>query len=440
MAFRAIPLLSGQVLWGVSMIKTVASSVIAWLLLGGVAVAQSTSDLFPDPDSAAKNSVKLTTVLMAIPAGMPWLTLRNGLFCNNAVAVRNATGGREPQDLPPYVAAFKTELERVGYKVMSDDKLFDSDSVSADYQVAAVITDARVVACLNSGALLEAGNLGDARGDGSMKIEWQVYSPLRKQVVARLSTNGSIELENTIAGGVAQLITGSFASNARELAANAEFRTAVNAPKAALAAQGVLLPGQQGKINLIGNLKAPTRPIAEAVGSVVTLFVGSASGSGVLVSDDGYLLTNAHVVSDAKDVRVRWPDGIETVGQVTRVAKDRDIALVKTNARDRIPLALKRGAVSPGQRVYAIGTPLDKTFQGTVSSGIISANRIIDGLRYIQSDTNILPGSSGGALLDETGSVIGIVVSGYQKDGQAVGLNMFIPIGDAMDFLSLERQ
>lgn len=422
------------------MIKIALTGVIAWLLLGGGALAQATSDLFPSPNSSAQNSVKLTTVLMALPAGTPWLSLRLGLLCGQDDAVRTATGSREPQDLPPYSAAFKTELEGAGYKVVSaEEDLFERESNAADYHVAAVVTNARLIACVSDGHILRTGNRGDARGDGTMTIDWQVYSPLRKQVVARLTTNGTVKIERTVAGGVAQLVTGAFASNARELASSADFRAAVSAPKA-MASQGVLLPGQQGKINLAGNLKAPPRPIAEAVGSVVTLFVGSGSGSGVLVSDDGYLLTNAHVVSDAKDVRVRWPDGIETVGQVTRVAKDRDIALVKTNARDRIPLALKRGAVSPGQRVFAIGTPLDKTFQGTVSSGIVSANRIIDGLRYIQSDTNILPGSSGGALLDETGSVIGIAVSGYQKDGQAVGLNMFIPIGDAMDFLSLERQ
>ena len=414
---------------------------MAWLLLGGAAVAQSASDLFPEPDSSTKNSVKLTTVLMALPAGTPWLSMKWGLICDEDHVVRNASGGREPQELPPYTAAFKTELERAGYKVVSsDENLFGQDAGSADYQVAAVVTEARINACLSRGGFLSPGNLGDARGDGVMKIDWQVYSPIKKQVMVRISTTGAVKLDNTVPGGVAQLVTGSFASNARELASNAEFRAALNAPKAALAAQGVLLPGQQGKINLIGNLKAPTRPIAEAVGSVVTLLTGSGSGSGVLISDDGYLLTNAHVVGDAKEIRVRWSDGIETIGQVSRLAKDRDIALVKTNARDRIPLAIKRGVVSPGQRVYAIGTPLDKTFQGTVSSGIVSANRIIDGLRYIQSDTNILPGSSGGALLDETGSVIGIAVSGYQKDGQAVGLNMFIPIGDAMDFLSLERQ
>jgi S1-C subfamily serine protease len=65
---------------------------------------------------------------------------------------------------------------------------------------------------------------------------------------------------------------------------------------------------------------------------------------------------------------------------------------------------------------------------------------VIDGLRYIQSDVSISPGSSGGALLDENGSVIGITVATYKNEGERAGLNMFIPIGDAMDFLALEQQ
>lgn len=361
------------------------------------------------------------------------------ITCTPQPDLKGWTGGRVDHELAPFSGPFKTEMERAGYKVVTPgtDNLFDSGSGSADYEAAGVITSAFVEGCINPGGLLN-GPAG-IRGDGSLKIDWQVYSRIRKEVIARVSTSGTSKVPKSVPGGVTRIVAEAFASNVRELASNAEFRGAVSAPKP-VAAEGVLSPGQQGKINLAGNLKAPTRPIAEAVGSVVTILTGSGSGSGVLVSDDGYLLTNTHVVGDAREVRVRWSDGIETVGQVIRVAKDRDIAMVKTNARDRIPLAIKRGAVSPGQRVYAIGTPLDKTFQGTVSSGIVSANRTIDDLRYIQSDTNILPGSSGGALLDETGAVIGIAVSGYQKDGQAVGLNMFIPIGDAMDFLSLERQ
>ena len=105
---------------------------------------------------------------------------------------------------------------------------------------------------------------------------------------------------------------------------------------------------------------------------------------------------------DEKEIRVRWSDGIETLAQIVRVAKARDVALVKTNPRDRPPLAIARGPLSPGQRVYAIGSPNGAKFEGTVSSGVISANRTIDGFRFIQSDVSVSPGSSGGALLDES--------------------------------------
>jgi serine protease Do len=171
---------------------------------------------------------------------------------------------------------------------------------------------------------------------------------------------------------------------------------------------------------------------------VVTILTGAGSGSGFLISGDGYVLTDAHVVGDEKEVRVRWSDGLEGLGQVERVSKNRDVAIIKTNPRDRAPLALKRGRVTPGQRVYAVGSPKGEGFEGAVSSGIISADRVVDGLRYIQSDTMVSHGSSGGPLLDENGAVIGLTDLDFQNDGPA-GLNLFTPIGDAMDFLALEQ-
>ena len=102
---------------------------------------------------------------MALPAGTPWLSLRTGVFCTTDYAVRNATGGRDPQDLPPYSAAFRTEMEHAGYKIVSsDENLFEPEAGAADYQVAAVITDAHVVACVSRSRLLSPGNLGDAPG------------------------------------------------------------------------------------------------------------------------------------------------------------------------------------------------------------------------------------------------------------------------------------
>ena len=318
--------------------------------------------------------------------------------------------------------------------VVPEDNLFDPEAGSADLEAGAVITDEHIDGCLTPGTLFTSRD--DVRGESAMKIDWQIYSPIKKQVVAHLSTSGLAKLDHSVPGGVARLVSESFAANVRELASNADFRAAVSAPKALT--KGFVVPGQQAKLTLSGSLKVTKRPISDAVGSVVTLLTGSGSGSGVLLSDDGYILTNAHVVGDEKEMRARWSDGIETIAQVVRVAKDRDVAIVKTNPRERIPLAIKRGAVTPGQRVYAIGSPLGKDFQGTVSSGVISATRTMDGLRYIQSDVPVSHGSSGGALLDETGAIIGITVSSVMRE-DARGLNFFIPIGDAMDFLNLEQ-
>lgn len=412
------------------------SACAALAVLGcGTAFAQPT----PDTTAAAaadKPSIKLIGVIMALPAGASWLSLGAGSSCEGPV--QKSTGGRVPQDLPPFAEAFKTQLAPAGYKVVSPiDNVFDPEAGAADYQAAAVITDAYFKACV--GGLFSGHGVNQFQGDGTMGGDWQIYSPIKKELVARVRTSVADKLDGSVQDSVQGIILKFFTANARALAANADFRTAMNAPSPL--AKGFVMPGRQSGIALAGNLKAGPRSIADAVGSVVTLITSDATGSGVLVSNDGYFLTNAHVVGDEKELRVRWSDGIETLGQVVRVAKDRDVALIKTGSRDRTPLAIKRGAVTPGQKVYAIGSPNGPKFQGTVSSGVVSAvDRIYNGLRYIQSDTMVSFGSSGGALLDEKGSLIGLTDIGVQNAGQPAGLNLFIPIGDALDFLSLEPQ
>jgi serine protease Do len=350
-------------------------------------------------------------------------------------------GGREPQQVSPFAPAFKTALESAGYKVITpgEENLFDPEAGAADYEAAAVVTNEHIDACVieASGLLGTLVEKGAVRGTGSMTVDWQIYSRLRKQVVAHVSTSGTSEISHAVVGGAQQLTVMAFAENVRALAQNADFRAAMSAPRATTA--GFQMPGQQAPVALAGSLKAGPRKIADATGSVVAIINSAGSGSGILVSSDGYVLTNAHVVGDDKDVRVRWSDGLETLAHVERVSKNRDVAIIKTSSRDRSPLALKRGPVTPGERVYAIGAPNGVKFQGTVSSGVISADRVFDGLRYIQSDTSISPGSSGGALLDEQGAVIGVTVAYVKNGGLPAGLNLFIPIGDAIDFLALEQ-
>ena len=164
--------------------------------------------------------------------------------------------------------------------------------------------------------------------------------------------------------------------------------------------------------------------VVEEIGpAVVSLAVGNArehgpepygSGSGVLITPDGYLLTNSHVVRGARQVEVTLTDGRRLAARTVGDDPATDLALVQVQASG-LPYAEPRGPGSPrpGQLAVAIGNPLG--FQSTVSAGVVSAlgrslrgrdGRVIDDV--IQHTAPLNPGSSGGPLVDSRGRVIGI--------------------------------
>ena len=178
-------------------------------------------------------------------------------------------------------------------------------------------------------------------------------------------------------------------------------------------------------------------PLAESAKGVVSIFAGEAMGSGVLISNDGYVLTNHHVAGSSGRVRVRWPDGSDSVGEVIRADSRRDVALIKTDPKGHV-IPMRHTPAQLGETVFAIGTPLDKELAGTLTRGVVSANRMIQGQPWIQSDVIVNHGNSGGPLLDENGAVIGLTSWGLAPDGAPVGLNFFIPIDDALAALALK--
>jgi serine protease Do len=212
------------------------------------------------------------------------------------------------------------------------------------------------------------------------------------------------------------------------------FRTALEA--APTVAAGAVTPQTLTAISLPGALTARGRSVGDAIGSVVLISAGQAEGSGFLVSSDGLLLTDQHVVGAARYVKVRWSDGFEGLGEVVRSDRVRDVALVKTDPRGRPPIRLRRDPMQPGDTVFAIGAPLGDRFQGTVTRGVVSAYRTFEGESFIQSDVSVNPGSSGGPLLDEAGEAVGLTESRYQVAGAPTGINLFVPVGDALDFLN----
>jgi hypothetical protein len=133
------------------------------------------------------------------------------------------------------------------------------------------------------------------------------------------------------------------------------------------------------------------------------------SGSGVLVSPDGYIFTAAHVVGSAEAPKVVLHDGASVQGKVLRYNSATDLALVAidVSATACAPLASARGAV--GSDVFLIGSPGGDALTNTVTKGIISAYREEGGWTVLQTDASVSPGSSGGMVASPAGQVLGVV-------------------------------
>ncbi|KVO93452.1 peptidase [Burkholderia ubonensis] len=159
-------------------------------------------------------------------------------------------------------------------------------------------------------------------------------------------------------------------------------------------------------------------------------------GSGFIVSSDGYILTNRHVVGDASVVDVKLTDKREFKGRVIGGDALSDVALVKIDV-DHLPVVVfgSPDKVQVGDWVMAIGSPYG--FANTVTAGIVSAkSRSLAGETYIpfiQTDVPINPGNSGGPLFDLKGQVVGINSMIYSKTGGYQGLSFAIPIDVALD-------
>ncbi len=165
-------------------------------------------------------------------------------------------------------------------------------------------------------------------------------------------------------------------------------------------------------------------------------FDAKSLGSGFIISADGYILTNNHVISDADEIIVRLNDRRELPAKLIGSDPRSDVAVLKINA-DNLPIVKigDSGKLMVGEWVLAIGSPFD--FDHSATAGIVSAlGRSLPNENYvpfIQTDVAINPGNSGGPLLNLEGEVVGINSQIYSRTGGFMGLSFTIPINLAMD-------
>src|SRR3954464_7564571 len=158
-------------------------------------------------------------------------------------------------------------------------------------------------------------------------------------------------------------------------------------------------------------------------------------GSGFIVSPDGYILTNAHVVDGVKEVHVKLTDRREFTAKVVGTDPKTDVALIKIDAKN-LPTVRVGSAknVEVGQWVVAMGSPFG--FENSLTAGVVSAkSRSLPGdgyVPFIQTDVAVNPGNSGGPLFDMNGNVIGINSQIYSRSGGYMGVSFAIPIDVAL--------
>lgn len=407
------------------------------------------------PKSGESKPVMLKKVAAKIQRGRVVGSIQGGLMCMPFQEYYWITSGQVRFSTDELSEVLTDELTKNSYTVVGDPTaLFEDESEwKAEYLIGALITDLNANICFPWSGY---GNFNKAKGEASIKVEWQIWSRRTRSVVLQLTTEGSGKIKNEMPLGDSEVFLQAFSMAVNNLLADRKFFELVALDKdvperKAEDKETLPIEIKYKKINDpdIKGKMVKGKVVDEIRKASVTIFAGDGHGSGFIISDDGYILTNSHVVGGANFVQIKLVTGSEKTGEVIRRDKTRDVALIKLE-EDLYPSSVLGNSanVDVGDTVYAIGSPLKDELSNTVTKGIVSSFRVKDDIRYIQSDATIQPGNSGGPLVAEEYGVVGISVSGELilasgvsgDPRRSVGLNYFIPIEEALETLNIKRK
>jgi len=362
---------------------------------------------------------------------------------------------------------FISELgTRLGFRVVGNpDDLFGRSTAraEAEFQLAARIRSLRFDLCHEVNILgLGVGSSGAASGEVMM----QLLDQKTGQVVYETRVTAAARLKEPVNGWPTDLLRAMvFRDALQRLAADNAFRRALIS---GLPTSDALRQADQ-RHGGYGGYRPPTpyappapsaatgglqfmgpplfaEPLALNVNRIraatVTVLGMASHGSGFFITNDGWVLTNNHVIEGSDVFRLQLVDGREVWARVERRHPQRDVALLKAVGQGFEALPLRPTMAQISETTFAIGTPQLRSLGQTVSQGIISAYRSggPGGMDLYQATTPIHGGNSGGPLVDAWGNVVAISESIITNNAQRLGsgLGFFIPIHDALRFLGVQ--
>ena len=382
----------------------------------------------PQPIAAGKagsQAVVFQKTLFRIPVGTPLSVTRN----RGRIVSENRWDGTL-QESSAFNVAVTDEMKQLGYDVRdASDAVFTPGSTAeARFQIAAIIhglkVDNEIQRVPGSDAIMSS--------TATMEVEFQLFDTVAREMVVRKHVEGHAVDQ----GRPGAPMPKAFLSAFRRALADPEFvaplaNGATHATVGgAFAERPLLVTRCTG-----ASLRLPT-DLPRAQDAVVVVIVGSSSGTGTVVSNDGYVLTAAHVVGTQSNALLRFKSGLELSAEVVRVDSGRDAALLKVPGQGHTCLRTDSATVGVGTEIWAIGNPVTEELARSVTRGVASGNRKIQDRTYLQTDAAVNPGNSGGPLLDSTGQLRGIVVVKLEGTG-IEGLAFAIPIADAESVLGI---
>jgi len=384
-------------------------------------------------DKSQVKPIALVKLKSKINRGSKVGSLASGIMCIPQIDLtwRSGSGGINLSS-EGFDEIFVDAAESNGWPVVGgNENLFTGqDFTGAEVLIAGTIIDVKTNLCM-----MMPDMSSKMSGKYYVKIEWQIYSPIRQKLIDTIVTSGTGEVKIQSDDTLYLIESDAFEMAVRNLLADEFFLLAVENSSTLYRKNNLF----NEKISNKPNYYQTTQEAIEAgKKSTVIIKTTGGHGSGFAIGDGDLILTNSHVVGNSNKVTIVTNGGLSFEGKVLKVNEERDVALIKTNSGIRLqPFHLDINNIASTSTVYAIGAPLSEKLSGTVTSGIVSGIRMYDGFEWIQSDVSINPGNSGGPLLNDKGSVVGISTAGFSPGGSQVGLNLFIPIDDALNYVDL---
>lgn len=394
-------------------------------------------DMVPVPSNATNvESIACSSVNFKIQPGKQIGTVyrsKNGVFESEKNNNWEETANIAVEELEVQV---NNDLGFFGYPVPGLKNKFKEDNQKARYFINAEVQNIRLDQYINSNYSpvdnqVRTGNLilmtSSVDSHCGTVILWSIYDNLKRKVVLEK------EIKSAVWGNDESFKSLTFKSvngSLKKLLSDTSFTELIKKKAEVLKAEIIT-----DSIN-ISAIK-PAEKLGEIIESAITIELGNSHGSGFIISKEGYALTNYHVVGDEKSVDVILSNGISLKGEVIRTNETRDLALVKLSGKGFKPVAINLGNILVGESVIAVGTPGKIELGQSLSKGIVSGKREIEGLVFIQTDVSISPGNSGGPLFNEKNEVIGIITSKLMGNG-IDGIGFAIPILNALTVLGIQ--